>query len=192
MCRKLFTIFCFAEAVERGADGSPSAYDSPLDRRQRRSAPRNDVHEYHESGHRDRDSSDEFIMFHLIRTRHRRLLLPEYDERNRDHAVRQTAGEVSRVADPQQHLFSEEGSEAAEKSDHQKRIDRCFMFLVQFSEERRNHVGDRHRVHRAASSDQEGIPACDDSAESAHDQNLRHHACIKCLRHRICRDKTGP
>ena len=66
------------------------------------------------------------------------------------------------------------------------------MLFAQRTKHRRDHVGLCHRIHGPASSDQKGVPAGDDSAESSDNQYLCHDRAMKSHRHGVCRNQAVP
>ena len=130
-------------------------------------------------------------MLYLIGSRHFRRLFPQNHEGHRNHAVSKTAGKVSRVNDPHQHLSSRERCQATEYADQNQRGNRGLVFLMKLPEKLRDHIGLRHGIHRTASTDQERVPARYNSAHSTDDQYLRHHRCLERRCHRIRCHQTG-
>ena len=189
---KLLFVTIFTKGIEDSADSSPSEDQTPLHGCQRGAGSRNHIHDTHHAGHSDGHKPDKFIMLYSIGSFHIRLFFPENHKGNGHHAVSQTAGEVSGVHNPDQHFTSEEGGKHAQNTDQQKGCNRGLVLFAQRAKHRRDHVGLGHRIHGPASSDQEGVPAGDDSAKSSDNQYLCHDRAVEGHRHGVCRNQSVP
>ena len=190
MASEFSAVLFLVSKVEGHAQKRPSARDCPFLRRQRTTGTRNQVHRHHSAGHENCTCSNRLIVLNLIRTRHIRLFLSQNQKRNRYHAVGQTAGQISGIADPDQHSPSGERSQHRNYAYHDQRVNRSLILRMQFCEEIRDHLGICHRIHRTASSHQERVPAGDNSAETSDDDNIRHGFESKSLYHCICSNQT--
>ena len=191
MGSEAFAVFGLAVYAEDDAQQGPAGYHAPFLRSQGGTRTGNDVHDDHEGRHEDSHGTDEFIVAYLIRTDHVRRLLAQDQERNENHAVSHAAAEVAGIDDPDQHLAAEEQGDDGQDADEQERIDRCLIFVVQFSKSMRNHVRFSHGIHGTAATDEEGVPAGDDAADTADDEDFGHHGAAKGNGHGIGRDQAA-
>ena len=191
MGSELAAVFSLAIEAEEDAQDRPAENHAPFLRNQGSPGTGDDVHDDHEARHEDSQGTDEFIMADFIRTSHVRCFFTKDDEGNSDHAVGDAAAEVAGIDDPDQHLFAEERRDDGQEADEQKRIDRRLIFIVQFGKDPRDHIRFSHRVHGTAAADKERIPAGDDAAEAADDEDLGHDGAAKSDGHGISRDQAA-